>query len=421
MALTFPWSRTPEAEPPATTPPTDARRAASWSTRSRPPGAAGADGRSHAGAVEPGPHVSASSPPPSTAAAAAPSVPAKPTGDAQCGSDARPCHRALREVRAPGRGAARRHLRRLRLPTHAPRVRLPLVVADQYGRADRVQVPGLHALTRRRRRAPAAPGPQPEVRQTTPQAQGTVGTHRRRGSGAMRTMLGVHQDRPSVRSWSRRRRRDRRTRTPTRNRLFSRRKQSNIATSSRSTRTRASTTTQASQPMVIVTVRDRPVSSHVDLAVHPRQSGSLLAATHPSVTALTCENALTTRPHRPKGPTWPATAATRCASGAPPSAHPRRPLVCLPDAGCRQTPPPVDAADARTPREMLEQEVTLVRDRLAVLGAALAARPFDIELLAEFRGQQRVLVSLLMAAQSSPGRAGRAAQADPAARDPRGA
>jgi hypothetical protein len=47
---------------------------------------------------------------------------------------------------------------------------------------------------------------------------------------------------------------------------------------------------------------------------------------------------------------------------------------------------------------MLEQEVALVRDRLAVLGAALAARPFDIELLAEIRGQRRVLVSLLTTA-----------------------
>ena len=73
--------------------------------------------------------------------------------------------------------------------------------------------------------------------------------------------------------------------------------------------------------------------------------------------------------------------------------------ICLPDAGCRQTPSPVAALPTpAAPREMLEQEVTLVRDRLAVLGAALATRPFDIELLAEIRGQQRVLVSLLTTA-----------------------
>ena len=78
--------------------------------------------------------------------------------------------------------------------------------------------------------------------------------------------------------------------------------------------------------------------------------------------------------------------------------------LCLPEARCRQLDvrkqgPHAAEHDPATPREMLEQEVTLVRDRLAVLGAALAGRPFDIELLAEIRGQQRVLVSLLTAAQ----------------------
>ena len=48
-------------------------------------------------------------------------------------------------------------------------------------------------------------------------------------------------------------------------------------------------------------------------------------------------------------------------------------------------------------REAMEREIGRVIARCDVLNAALADRPTDTELLAEARGQQRVLVSLAAA------------------------
>lgn len=78
---------------------------------------------------------------------------------------------------------------------------------------------------------------------------------------------------------------------------------------------------------------------------------------------------------------------------------------CLPDRPCRPAarpyrtspPPVVPALSADTPGDVLAGEILLVRERLAVLGAALEAKPLDIATLAEVRGQQRTLVSLLAA------------------------
>ena len=50
-----------------------------------------------------------------------------------------------------------------------------------------------------------------------------------------------------------------------------------------------------------------------------------------------------------------------------------------------------------SPREAMERELNRVIRRLDVLHQALSDRPLDTELLAEARGQQRVLASLTAA------------------------
>jgi hypothetical protein len=69
---------------------------------------------------------------------------------------------------------------------------------------------------------------------------------------------------------------------------------------------------------------------------------------------------------------------------------------CLPGRGCRKNAPPplrVQPSDL-SPKDAMRREVNRVIARLDVLHAALGDRPTDTELLAEARGQQRVLVSL---------------------------
>ena len=73
---------------------------------------------------------------------------------------------------------------------------------------------------------------------------------------------------------------------------------------------------------------------------------------------------------------------------------------CKPDRECRSgikaTPIVVDPVDL-SPREAMERELNRTIARLDVLHAALAGRPTDVALLAEARGQSRVLVALAAA------------------------
>ena len=70
---------------------------------------------------------------------------------------------------------------------------------------------------------------------------------------------------------------------------------------------------------------------------------------------------------------------------------------CLPDRECRgarkATPIVVEPSNL-SPREAMERELSRTIARLDTLHAALAGRPLDIPLLAESRGQQRLLVAL---------------------------
>ena len=71
---------------------------------------------------------------------------------------------------------------------------------------------------------------------------------------------------------------------------------------------------------------------------------------------------------------------------------------CLPDRECRgatmAAPIVVEPPSDLSPREAMEREVGRVIARLDTLHVALCSRPLDIELLAESRGQQRLLVAL---------------------------
>ena len=72
---------------------------------------------------------------------------------------------------------------------------------------------------------------------------------------------------------------------------------------------------------------------------------------------------------------------------------------CLPGRTCRKNAPPSVTESAQlSPREAIDREIGRVIARLDVLHRALADRPLDVELLAEARGQQRVLTSLAAAA-----------------------
>jgi hypothetical protein len=73
---------------------------------------------------------------------------------------------------------------------------------------------------------------------------------------------------------------------------------------------------------------------------------------------------------------------------------------CKPDRECRspkQAAPPIVESLPLSPREAMERELNRVIARLDVLHQALAERPLDVELLAELRGQARVLTSLTAA------------------------
>jgi hypothetical protein len=72
---------------------------------------------------------------------------------------------------------------------------------------------------------------------------------------------------------------------------------------------------------------------------------------------------------------------------------------CLPGRGCRKNAPSSSRVEAPelSPRDAMQRELNRVIARLDVLNAALADRPLDVELLAEARGQQRVLTSLTAA------------------------
>ena len=72
---------------------------------------------------------------------------------------------------------------------------------------------------------------------------------------------------------------------------------------------------------------------------------------------------------------------------------------CLPDRGCRKNgpPPPLTERAQLSPRDALQREFVRVVARLDVLHAAVEERPTDVELSAEQRGLQRVLVALTSA------------------------